>query len=47
MPLAGLADAIVDLVSSGNTLKANHLKAGRDHADFARLIKSSGTETES
>jgi ATP phosphoribosyltransferase len=24
-PLAGLADAIVDLVSSGATLKANHL----------------------
>ena len=24
-PLTGLADAIVDLVSSGNTLKANHL----------------------
>lgn len=26
-PLVGLSDAIVDLVSSGNTLKANHLKA--------------------
>ena len=26
-PLTGLADAIVDLVSSGNTLKANHLIA--------------------
>ena len=26
-PLTGLADAIVDLVSSGNTLKANHLTA--------------------
>jgi ATP phosphoribosyltransferase len=26
-PLVGLADAIVDLVSSGNTLKANHLMA--------------------
>ena len=26
-PLAGLADAIVDLVSSGNTLKANNLRA--------------------
>jgi len=25
-PLTGLADAIVDLVSTGNTLKANHLK---------------------
>jgi len=24
-PLTGLADAIVDLVSTGNTLKANHL----------------------
>lgn len=26
-PLTGLADAIVDLVSTGNTLKANHLSA--------------------
>ena len=26
-PLVGLADAIVDLVSSGDTLKANNLKA--------------------
>jgi len=26
-PLVGLSDAIVDLVSSGSTLKANHLKA--------------------
>ena len=26
-PLVGLADAIVDLVSSGGTLRANHLKA--------------------
>lgn len=26
-PLVGLADAIVDLISSGNTLKANNLKA--------------------
>jgi ATP phosphoribosyltransferase len=24
-PLVGLSDAIVDLVSTGNTLKANHL----------------------
>ncbi len=24
-PLVGMADAIVDLVSTGNTLKANHL----------------------
>ncbi len=38
-PLVGLSDAIVDLVSSGNTLRANHLK----EAEFilpisARLI---------
>jgi ATP phosphoribosyltransferase len=26
-PLAGLADAIVDLVSTGNTLRANRLRA--------------------
>jgi len=26
-PLSGLADVIVDLVSTGNTLKANHLRA--------------------
>jgi ATP phosphoribosyltransferase len=26
-PLVGLADAIVDLVDTGNTLKANRLKA--------------------
>src|SRR5690606_666513 len=26
-PLVGLADAIVDLVSTGSTLKANHLRA--------------------
>ena len=26
-PLVGLAEAIVDLVSSGNTLKANNLRA--------------------
>ena len=26
-PLSGLADAIVDVVSSGNTLRANHLVA--------------------
>ena len=24
-PLVGMADAIVDLVSTGNTLKANHM----------------------
>lgn len=29
-PLTGLADAIVDLVSSGNTLKANHLAVVED-----------------
>jgi len=29
-PLAGLADAIVDVVSSGNTLKANKLVAVED-----------------
>ncbi|HEX5314262.1 MAG TPA: ATP phosphoribosyltransferase, partial [Gammaproteobacteria bacterium] len=29
-PLAGLADAIVDLVSTGNTLKANDLVAVED-----------------
>ena len=29
-PITGLADAIVDLVSSGNTLKANHLVAVED-----------------
>ena len=33
-PLVGLADAIVDLVSTGNTLKANDLVAVEDdHAD--------------
>ncbi len=38
-PLVGLADAIVDLVSSGNTLKANHLKAVEEiMAISARLI---------
>jgi ATP phosphoribosyltransferase len=30
-PLTGLADAIVDLVSTGNTLKANHLDRSRTH----------------
>ncbi len=29
-PMTGLADAIVDLVSTGNTLKANHLVAVED-----------------
>lgn len=38
-PLVGLADAIVDLVSTGNTLAANHLVAVEDIADVsARLI---------
>ncbi|MDR1164081.1 MAG: ATP phosphoribosyltransferase [Candidatus Accumulibacter sp.] len=38
-PLAGLADAIVDLVSTGNTLKANDLVAVEHIADIsARLI---------
>ncbi|HLR12357.1 MAG TPA: ATP phosphoribosyltransferase [Burkholderiaceae bacterium] len=38
-PLVGLADAIVDLVSTGNTLRANHLVAVEDIADIsARLI---------
>ena len=38
-PLAGLADAIVDLVSSGNTLKANHLVEVEEVAQIsARLI---------
>lgn len=38
-PLVGLADAIVDLVSSGNTLNANHLKAVEEIMPVsARLI---------
>lgn len=38
-PLVGLADAIVDLVSSGNTLKANHLQAVEEIMPIsARLI---------
>lgn len=38
-PLTGLADAIVDLVSSGNTLKANNLKAVEEITDVSsRLI---------
>ncbi len=38
-PLVGLADAIVDLVSSGGTLKANNLKAVEEIAPIsARLI---------
>ncbi len=38
-PLAGLADVIVDLVSSGNTLRANRLRAVEDIMDISsRLI---------
>ena len=38
-PLVGLADAIVDLVSSGNTLRANQLKAVEEILPIsARLI---------
>jgi len=38
-PLVGLADAIVDLVSTGGTLKANGLEAVEDIADVSsRLI---------
>jgi ATP phosphoribosyltransferase len=38
-PLVGLSDAIVDLVSSGNTLKANNLKAVEHIADVSsRLV---------
>lgn len=38
-PLTGLADAIVDLVSTGKTLKANHLKAVEEISPLsARLI---------
>ena len=36
-PLVGLADAIVDLVSSGNTLQGQQSDGGgRDHADQRR-----------
>ena len=38
-PLTGLADAIVDLVSTGNTLKANNLKAVEEITPIsARLV---------
>jgi ATP phosphoribosyltransferase len=38
-PLAGLADAIVDLVSSGDTLKANNLVVVEEIMQIsARLI---------
>ena len=42
-PLVGLADAIVDLVSTGNTLKANDLVAVEDIMPIsARLIVNPG-----
>ena len=42
-PLVGLADAIVDLVSSGNTLRANHLKAVEEIMPIsARLVINQG-----
>jgi ATP phosphoribosyltransferase len=38
-PLVGLADAIVDLVSTGATLRANNLKAVEEVGDISsRLI---------
>ena len=38
-PLVGMSDAIVDVVSSGNTLKANHLVAVEEIAQIsARLV---------
>jgi ATP phosphoribosyltransferase len=38
-PLVGLSDAIVDVVSSGNTLMANHLKAVEEIAQISsRLV---------
>lgn len=38
-PLVGLSDAIVDVVSSGNTLKANHLKAVEEISQISsRLV---------
>ncbi len=38
-PLVGLSDAIVDLVSTGNTLKANHLQAVEHIVDISsRLV---------
>jgi ATP phosphoribosyltransferase len=37
--LVGLADAIVDLVSTGSTLRANHLKAVEEVGDISsRLV---------
>lgn len=37
-PLTGLADAIVDLVSSGNTLKANNLRAVEQVTDISSCL---------
>ena len=38
-PLVGLADAIVDLVSTGGTLRANHLKAVEEISEISsRLV---------
>jgi ATP phosphoribosyltransferase len=43
-PIAGLADAIVDLVSTGNTLKANGLVAVEDIMPIsARLVVNPGS----
>lgn len=43
-PLVGLADAIVDLVSSGNTLRANNLQAVEEIMPIsARLIVNQAT----
>jgi ATP phosphoribosyltransferase len=42
-PLVGLADAIVDLVSTGNTLKANDLVAVEDIMTItSRLVVNPG-----
>ena len=42
-PLTGLADAIVDLVSTGNTLKANHLVEVEHIMDISsRLVVNQG-----
>jgi len=38
-PLVGLADVIVDLVSTGGTLRANHLKAVEEVGEVSsRLV---------
>lgn len=41
-PLTGLADAIVDLVSSGNTLRANHLVAVESIAEISSRLVVNG-----